>query len=104
MAHEFELRRLTDKLKKLTEQQTRVNQQILKSRRDEQYELDHIRRRFNNLIHSLEEQQQRITKDTATYERQLLNLEKTIQEEKEAEHASRETTHHNQGHYNRRTH
>lgn len=104
MAHEFELRRLTDKLKKLTEQQTRVNQQILKSRRDEQYELDHIRRRFNNQIHSLEEQQQRITKETITYERQLQNLEKTIQEEKEAEQGSRQDTHHDQGHYNRRIH
>ena len=104
MAHQFELRRLTDKLKKLNEQQTRVNQQILKSRRDEQYELDHIRRRFNNQIHSLEEQQQRITKDTITYERQLLNLEKKIQAEHEEAKAAHTDTHHNPGHYNRRIH
>ena len=83
MAHEFELRRLTDKLKKLTEEQTRVNNQILKSRRDEQSELDYIRRRFNNQIHSLEERQHRITKETATYERQLTNLEKDIQDERQ---------------------
>jgi len=82
MAHDFELRRLTDKLKKLTEEQTRVNRQILKSRRDEQSELDYIRRRFNNQIHSLEEKQHRITKETATYERQLTNLEKDIQDER----------------------
>jgi len=82
MAHDFELRRLTDKLKKLTEEQTRVNQQILKSRRDEQSELDYIRRRFNSQIHALEEKQHRVTRDMATHERQLKNLEMNIQDEK----------------------
>jgi chromosome segregation ATPase len=90
MAHDFELRRLTDKLKKLTEEQTRVNQQILKSRRDEQYELDYIRRRFNSQIQALENKQQKITKDMTTYERQLDNLEKTMQEEKEEEKQQRQ--------------
>ena len=83
MAHDFELRRLTDKLKKLTEEQTRVNHQILKSRRDEQYELDHIRRRFNSQIQSLEEKQHRIAKEMNTHERQLHNLEDNIQNEKD---------------------
>jgi len=101
MAHDFELRRLTDKLKKLTEEQTRVNHQILKSRRDEQNELDYIRRRFNSQIHSLEEKQRRITKETANYERQLANLERDIQDEKDSDAQSIQT---NQGnHYNRHT-
>jgi len=83
MAHDFELRRLTDKLKKLTEEQTRVNQQILKSRRDEQYELDYIRRKFNSQIHALEEKQHRVAREMTTHERQLSNLEKNIQDEKD---------------------
>ena len=83
MAHDFELRRLTDKLKKLSEEQTRVNHQILKSRRDEQSELEYIRRRFNAQIHSLEEKQHRIAKEMNTHERQLSNLEQNIQDEKD---------------------
>ena len=83
MANDFELRRLTDKLKKLTEEQTRINHQILKSRRDEQSELDYIRRRFNSQIHSLEEKQQRVAKEMKTHERQLNNLEQNIQDDKD---------------------
>ena len=82
MTHDFELRRLSDKLRKLTEEQTRVNHQILKSRRDEQSELDYIRRRFNSQIHSLEEKQHRIAKEMNTYERQLRNMEQSMQDEK----------------------
>lgn len=81
MAHDFELRRLTDKLKKLTEEQTRVNQQILNSRRNEQRELDQVRHKFNNLIHNLEEKQKHISKQTDSYERQLAKLEDKIKSE-----------------------
>ena len=83
MAHDFELRRLTEKMKKLTEEQSRVNRQILKSRRDEQSELDYVRRRFNLQIHSLEDKQHKIAKDMTTYERQLDALEKKMDKEKE---------------------
>ena len=85
MAHDFELRRLTDKLKKLTEDQTRVNHQILKSRRDEQSELDHVRRRFNNQIHNLEAKQNKIAKDMVAHERHLFALQKKMQSDKDDE-------------------
>lgn len=82
MAHDFELRHLTDKLKKLAEEQTLTNQQILKCRRDEQFDLESTRRRYNGQINALEEKLRRTTKDLETYERQLRNLEKTIADDK----------------------
>ena len=85
MAHDFELHRITDKLKALTQEQRRVNQKILQSRRDEQFELDHTRRRFNAQIHALEEKQQHIAKDMERRERELLALQKRIRDELEEE-------------------
>lgn len=83
MANDFDLRRLTDKLTKLSEEQTKLNQLILKSRRDEQSELNYIRRRFNAQIRSLEEKQKRVIKETTAYERRLHTLQEKIQEERD---------------------
>jgi len=82
MAHDFDLHRLTDKLKRLTEEQTRVKQQILTNKRDEHYEQEYIHRKYSGQIHALEETQDRIAREMTTHERQLHNLEKNIRDEK----------------------
>lgn len=80
-AHDFELKRLMDKLQALTDEQKRVNQRILKSRREEQFELDHIRRKFSAQLYGFEERQKEITKDLERRERELQALRKRIKEE-----------------------
>jgi hypothetical protein len=88
MSHDFELKRLTDKIKKIAEEQTKTNHQIQRARREEQMELDYIRRRFNSLTHALETKQRKQVKDMTNYERQLTNLQRRLQDKKDEETSS----------------
>lgn len=81
MSHDFELRRLTDRLKTLSEEQKRINARILQSRRDEQFDLDHIRRKYSMVIQQLEERQRQLNKELEKRERELESLQKRIREE-----------------------
>lgn len=82
-SHDHELHRLTEQIKKLTEEQKRINLRVLQSRREEQAELDYVRRRFSAVIHQLEEKQQRLNKEMERRERELHILQKRISNEVE---------------------
>ena len=81
MSHDYELRRLTDRLKHLTEEQKRINRRILQSRRDEQFDLEHIRRKYSMVIQQLEEKQRQLSKELEKREREVMSLQKRIREE-----------------------
>lgn len=91
MAHEYELRRITDRLKTLNDEQKRINARILQSRRDEQFDLDHIRRKYNNVIFQLEERQEHVRKELERREKELSALQKRIAKEFEEEKDASET-------------
>ena len=82
MSHDFEIKRLADNIKKLAEEQKRINQRILQSRRDEQFDLDHIRRRYNAQIVQLEVKQKEIAKDMERREREMNRIQKQMIDDK----------------------
>lgn len=100
MAHEYELRRLTDRIRDLSDEQKRINIRMLKSRRDEQFDIDHIRRRYTAIIYQLEERQQHVNKELERRQRDLLALQKRINEEAEEEQEKEES--HAMKHHRRR--
>lgn len=85
MSHDYELRRLTDQIKKLTEEQQRINRRILQSRRDEQFDLDHIRRRYSSQIQQMEERQRHLNKDMERRERELHALQNRARSEESSD-------------------
>jgi|GEM_PF-2350762 len=100
--NEFQLRRLKDKLKTLTDDQKRVNQKIFQSRRNEQFELENIRLRFTARARALEDQQKHISKEMERRERELQALQNRIRKEQEEEmeenaHESSTYSHHTRG-------
>lgn len=94
MSHDFELRRIKDKIKELHKEQERTTHLIVKSRRDEQFDLDRIRREYDIRIKTMETKQQERLKELEKLERELEHLNKVISdEEKEDEENNKYQSH-----------
>ena len=80
MKKDYQKRRLTDRVEELQEEQKRVTRRILQTRRDEEFELNHTRRKFSAIIQQLETSQAKIAKELERRERELRDLEKRLKD------------------------
>ena len=86
----FELHRVNKKLEELKHEAQTLNQQIIKTRQSEQFELDMLRRRFDGVIRRLENRRVELEKEEKNYHRQLDRIEKQELDAKEKEAEERE--------------
>jgi len=86
----FELHRVNKKLEELEHEAQTLNQQIIKTRQSEQFELDMLRRRFDGVIRRLENRRVQLEKEEKNYKRQLDRIEKQELDAKEKEKEERE--------------
>ena len=86
----FELHRVNKKLEELEHEAQTLNQQIIKTRQSEQFELDMLRRRFDGVIRRLENRRVQLEKEEKNYKRQLDRIEKQELDAKEKEAEERE--------------
>ena len=81
MSHDFELKRLTEKIHDLHKEQEQLTHSLMRARRDEQYELERVRREFNVRVNMMETRQEGIQKDLRDYERKYEALQRQMLQE-----------------------
>lgn len=70
-------------MEKLHKEQEQLTHSLMQARRNEQQDLERVRRDYNIRINSIENRQAVISKELKDYERGLERLERLIKEEKE---------------------
>lgn len=81
MSNDFELKNLKDKIVSLTQEQSQLTNDSVKAKRDEQMELDQIRRNFSILVTKLENRLAEVKRELANTKRSLESLEHKIEHE-----------------------
>lgn len=88
MSYDFELQRTKDKIEDLRKEQEQLTHNLMRTRRDEQYDLDRIRREYVTRINAMETRQIALEKEIKDRGRELERLERM--KEKEEEEAAAE--------------
>ena len=83
MSHEFEIKRVEDKLKELRKEQEHITHNLMRTRRDEEYDLDRVRREYITRINAMEARQIAIEKEVKDRVRELERLERYQRQEEE---------------------
>lgn len=81
MSYNFELKRLTEKIHDLHREQEQLTHNLMRTRRDEQFELERVRREFNVKVNMMENRQGEIQKDLRDNERKYEALQRKMLEE-----------------------
>lgn len=85
MSLEFELTRKEEKIEKLLQEQEKLNLRLPILRRDEQADIEQVRREYNLKIAQTQARLQGITKELEVEHRQIDRLRQQIEKEKEEE-------------------
>lgn len=85
MSLEFELTRKEEKIEKLLQEQEKLNLRLPILRRDEQADIERVRREYNLKIAQTQARLQGINKELEVEHRQIDRLRQQIEKEKEEE-------------------
>jgi hypothetical protein len=85
MSLEFELTRKEEKIEKLLQEQEKLNLRLPILRRDEQVDIERVRREYNLKIAQTQARLQGINKELEVEHRQIDRLRQQIEKEKEEE-------------------
>jgi hypothetical protein len=83
MSHEHQLKRIREKLKELKQEQERLLHALMRNRREEQFELDRVRREFTARNNAITGRQEAIQGELRDKQREQERIERMISEAEE---------------------
>lgn len=83
MSHDHQLKRITDKITELQAEQERLVHASMRNRREEQYELDRVRRDFTARTNAITHRQESLTKELRDKKREQERIERMIQDDQD---------------------